>query len=54
MPVTMPGLGITEAGRLLQMQDRLLKEFPEVELVFGKAGRAETATDPAPLSMFER
>ncbi|MCS7044471.1 MAG: CusA/CzcA family heavy metal efflux RND transporter [Bryobacteraceae bacterium] len=53
MPVTMPGLGITEAGRLLQMQDRLLKEFPEVELVFGKAGRAETATDPAPLSMFE-
>lgn len=53
MPVTMPGLGITEAGRLLQLQDRLLKEFPEVELVFGKAGRAETATDPAPLSMFE-
>lgn len=53
MPVTMPGLGITEAGRLLQMQDRLLKEFPEVDLVFGKAGRAETATDPAPLSMFE-
>jgi len=53
MPVTMPGLGITEAGRLLQLQDRLLKELPEVELVFGKAGRAETATDPAPLSMFE-
>jgi len=53
MPVTMPGLNITEAGRLLQVQDRLLKEFPEVELVFGKAGRAETPTDPAPLSMFE-
>ncbi|MGC8761115.1 MAG: efflux RND transporter permease subunit [Bryobacteraceae bacterium] len=53
MPVTMPGLGITEAGRILQLQDRLLKEFPEVELVFGKAGRADTATDPAPLSMFE-
>lgn len=53
MPVTMPGLNITEAGRLLQVQDRLLKEFPEVDLVFGKAGRAETPTDPAPLSMFE-
>jgi len=53
MPVTMPGLSITEAGRLLQAQDRLLKEFPEVEHVFGKAGRAETPTDPAPLSMFE-
>ncbi len=53
MPVTMPGLNITEAGRLLQLQDRLLKEIPEVELVFGKAGRADTPTDPAPLSMFE-
>ncbi|MEJ5369751.1 MAG: CusA/CzcA family heavy metal efflux RND transporter [Bryobacteraceae bacterium] len=53
MPVTMPGLGITEAGRLLRTQDRLLKEIPEVDLVFGKAGRAETPTDPAPLSMFE-
>ncbi len=53
MPVTMPGLNITEAGRLLQVQNRLLKEFPEVDLVFGKAGRAETPTDPAPLSMFE-
>ncbi len=53
MPVTMPGLGITEAGRLLQLQNRLLKEFPEVERVFGKAGRAETPTDPAPLSMYE-
>lgn len=53
MPVTMPGLNITEAGRLLRVQDRMLKEFPEVDLVFGKAGRAETPTDPAPLSMFE-
>ncbi len=53
MPVTMPGLSITEAGRLLRTQDRLLKEIPEVDLVFGKAGRAETPTDPAPLSMFE-
>ncbi len=53
MPVTMPGLGITEAARLLRTQDRLLREIPEVDLVFGKAGRAETPTDPAPLSMFE-
>jgi len=53
MPVTMPGLGITEAGRLLRTQNQLLKEIPEVDLVFGKAGRAETPTDPAPLSMFE-
>ncbi|MGV8059449.1 MAG: efflux RND transporter permease subunit [Smithellaceae bacterium] len=53
MPVTMPGASISEAGRLLQMQDKLLKEMPEVAQVFGKAGRAETATDPAPLEMFE-
>ena len=44
---------MTEAQRLLQVQDRILKRFPEVERVFGKAGRAETSTDPAPLSMFE-
>jgi len=53
MPVTVPGLSVSEAGRLLQIQDRLLKGIPEVEQVFGKAGRAETATDPAPLEMFE-
>jgi Cu(I)/Ag(I) efflux system membrane protein CusA/SilA len=53
MPTTVPGLSITEAQRLLQVQDRILKRFPEVERVFGKAGRAETSTDPAPLSMFE-
>jgi Cu(I)/Ag(I) efflux system membrane protein CusA/SilA len=53
MPVTPPGLSVTEAGRLLSMQDRILKSFPEVEQVFGKAGRAETATDPAPFSMME-
>lgn len=53
MPVTNPGISITEAGKLLQTQDRLIKTIPEVESVFGKAGRAETSTDPAPLSMME-
>src|SRR3989338_11277715 len=53
MPTTLPGISITQAARLLQMQDRILKSFPEVELVFGKAGRAETSTDPAPFSMGE-
>lgn len=53
MPVTAPGAGISEVSRLLQMQDKLLKKIPEVAQVFGKAGRAETATDPAPLEMFE-
>jgi len=53
MPVTAPGISVTEAGRLLALQDRILKGFPEVERVFGKAGRAETATDPAPFSMME-
>jgi len=53
MPTTMPGASITEATKLLQLQDRALKSVPEVERVFGKAGRAETATDPAPLEMFE-
>jgi Cu(I)/Ag(I) efflux system membrane protein CusA/SilA len=53
MPTTLPGISITEAQRLLQIQDRVLKTFPEVERVFGKAGRAETSTDPAPLSMME-
>jgi copper/silver efflux system protein len=53
MPITLPGISVTEASRLLQVQDRLLKTFPEVERVHGKAGRAETSTDPAPLSMME-
>lgn len=53
MPTTLPGLSVTEAGRLLQIMDRKLKAFPEVEHVFGKAGRAETSTDPAPFSMME-
>ena len=53
MPSTMPGISITEAQRLLQITDRIIKQFPEVDRVLGKAGRAETATDPAPLSMLE-
>jgi copper/silver efflux system protein len=53
MPTAVPGMSITEATKVLQIQDRLLKKFPEVRIVFGKAGQAETATDPAPLSMFE-
>jgi len=53
MPTTMPGISVTETQKLLQVQDKVLKSFPEVELVFGKAGRAETATDPAPFSMME-
>jgi Cu(I)/Ag(I) efflux system membrane protein CusA/SilA len=53
MPSTMPGISISEAQRLLQVTDRVIKQFPEVDRVLGKAGRAETATDPAPLSMFE-
>ena len=53
MPSTLPGVSLTEAQRLLEIQDRILKVFPEVERVFGKAGRAETSTDPAPLSMME-
>jgi len=53
MPSTMPGISISEAQRLLQITDRTLKQFPEVDRVLGKAGRAETSTDPAPLSMLE-
>jgi copper/silver efflux system protein len=53
MPTTMPGISITEAQRLLQLTDHIIKGFPEVEYVLGKAGRAETSTDPAPLSMLE-
>src|SRR5206468_6963935 len=53
MPITLPGISVTEAGKYLQIQDKLLKQFPEVQSVFGKVGKAETATDPAPLSMVE-
>jgi Cu(I)/Ag(I) efflux system membrane protein CusA/SilA len=53
MPTTLPGLSITKAAELLQMQDRIIRSFPEVESVYGKAGRAATATDPAPTEMFE-
>ena len=53
MPSALPGTSVTMAGQLLQAQDRILKSFPEVEQVFGKAGRADTPTDPAPLEMFE-
>lgn len=53
MPSTMPGISITQAKALLQATDRILMRFPEVDHVLGKAGRAETATDPAPLSMLE-
>ena len=53
MPTTFPGLGPTEARAILQQTDRIIKSFPEVQNVFGKAGRAETATDPAPMDMIE-
>jgi Cu(I)/Ag(I) efflux system membrane protein CusA/SilA len=53
MPTTLPGLSVAQAQELLVRQDRLLKSFPEVERVFGKAGRADTSTDPAPFSMME-
>jgi Cu(I)/Ag(I) efflux system membrane protein CusA/SilA len=53
MPTTLPGISITKAGELLQIQDRIIRSFPEVASVFGKAGRASTATDPAPSEMFE-
>lgn len=53
MPITLPGISITEATKYLHIQNKLLKQFPEVQSVFGKVGKAETATDPAPLSMVE-
>ena len=53
MPTTLPGLSITKAREILQQTDRIIATVPEVERVFGKIGRAETATDPAPLSMIE-
>ena len=53
MPVSLPSMSVTKAAQLIQTQDRIIKSFPEVESVFGKAGRADTATDPAPMEMFE-
>ena len=53
MPVSLPSMSVTKAFELIQVQDRIIKSFPEVESVFGKAGRAATATDPAPIEMFE-
>lgn len=53
MPSALPGLSVTKAAELLQLQNRIIKSFPEVDSVWGKAGRADSATDPAPLGMFE-
>ena len=53
MPSTLPGISVTEAERVLETQDKIIRGFPEVERVFGKAGRAESSTDPAPYSMME-
>jgi Cu(I)/Ag(I) efflux system membrane protein CusA/SilA len=53
MPTSLPGMSVTQAARLLQTQNKIIKSFPEVASVIGKAGRANTATDPAPLEMFE-
>jgi Cu(I)/Ag(I) efflux system membrane protein CusA/SilA len=53
MPSTLPGISVTQAQQLMQVQDRIIKRFPEVATVLGKAGRAETSTDPAPFSMME-
>ncbi len=53
MPTAVPGMSVTEAARILHLQDKMIMKFPEVERVFGKIGRSESATDPAPLSMVE-
>jgi Cu(I)/Ag(I) efflux system membrane protein CusA/SilA len=53
MPTTLPGLSVTKAAELLQTQNKIIRSFPEVDSVWGKAGRAQTATDPAPTEMFE-
>src|SRR5207245_2963832 len=53
MPSTLPGISVTQAQQLMQVQDRIVMRFPEVSTVLGKAGRADTSTDPAPLSMME-
>ena len=52
MPTTLPGISVTKAAELMQMQDRIIRSFPEVASVCGKAGRASTSTDPAPTEMF--
>ncbi len=53
MPTTLPGVSVTKAAEILQTQDKIIKSFPEVDTVFGKAGRFDSATDPAPMEMFE-
>src|SRR5258707_15834565 len=53
MPTTLPGLSVTKSAELMQTQDKIIRSFPEVASVYGKAGRAATATDPAPSEMFE-
>jgi copper/silver efflux system protein len=53
MPTSLPGMSVTKAAELVQVQNKIIKSFPEVESVIGKAGRAASATDPAPLEMFE-
>jgi Cu(I)/Ag(I) efflux system membrane protein CusA/SilA len=53
MPTSLPGMSVTKAAEVMQIQDRIIKSFPEVASVFGKAGRANSATDPAPIEMFE-
>lgn len=53
MPASLPGMSVTQAAQLLQITNKVIKSFPEVDSVYGKAGRAESATDPAPLEMFE-
>src|SRR5258708_27510383 len=53
MPVSLPSMSITKAGQLIQLQDKIIKSFPEVDSVFGKAGRPQTATEPPPTDMFE-
>ncbi|MBI3452741.1 MAG: efflux RND transporter permease subunit [Rhodospirillales bacterium] len=53
MPTTLPGLSVTKAAELLQAQNKIIRSFPEIDTVWGKAGRAQTATDPAPTEMFE-
>jgi Cu(I)/Ag(I) efflux system membrane protein CusA/SilA len=54
MPITLPGISVTEATKYLQIQDKLLRSFPEVESVFGKVGKADTSTDPAPSACWRR
>ena len=53
MPITLPGIGLTEAGTYLQIQDKLLHQFQEIQSVYGKIGKSECSTDPAPMSTVE-